>query len=219
MSKLTDLFEVLGRINMAKKQRTMPTPSPLVPEDNEETTPEVDYSMLYEKPTDTPQLSPEDLDAQMLKDREEKLNGYIDAIYGTPYKLGAKRPGKEIDCSGYVKYLANSMGIDLSDGTYKQKAETDDITINNDPRDVSGLRIGDIFYMEGAGGPGTRHVGMVCGFDKITGRPIVTHASSGIDKKTGKSKGTTRDTIEDDKWWGFKYMKSWRRLRPWAVQQ
>lgn len=209
MSKLTDLFEVLGRINMAKKQRTMPTPSPLIPEDNEETTPEVDYSMLYENPTDTPQLSPEDLDAQMLKDRETQLNGYIQAIYGTPYKLGAKRPGKQIDCSGYVKHLANSMGVDLSDGTYKQKAETDDVTLNGDVRDTSGLRIGDIFYMEGAGGPGTRHVGMVCGFDE-NGNPKVTHASS--------SKGTTIETVTPN-WWGYKFMKSWRRLRPWAVQQ
>ena len=93
---------------------------------------------------------------------------------GTPYKWGGTTPSSGFDCSGFVYYVFNSVGIKLSrtiSTMYKQGT----------PVAKSELQPGDIVFFQGTYTAGLSHVGIYVGDGKFIHSPhtgkVVSYAN------------------------------------------
>ncbi len=101
---------------------------------------------------------------------------------GTPYKLGAKAPGRAFDCSGLVQYVMEAFNIELP-RTSREQAQIGEPL----PRDLTALKPGDLLTF----GKGKRisHVGIYVGDGKYV------HAAT-----RGREVKETKLT-EQGSWW------------------
>ena len=76
---------------------------------------------------------------------------------GLPYRRGGMSPTKGFDCSGFVRYVFGSMGIDL-DRTSGAQAK------HGDPIDLAHIQPGDLLFFSTRGmRKGISHVGIYLG--------------------------------------------------------
>ncbi|WP_055105438.1 C40 family peptidase [Paenibacillus ihumii] len=109
--------------------------------------------------------------ASAYADSSTTLNKTVNAVYGTPYKLGGTTTNG-FDCSGFTSYVFKKMGVKLprvSSAQYKQGT----------PVAKNQLQEGDLVFFNTTG-KGVSHVGIYIGDGKFA------HASSSKGIRTDK---------------------------------
>ncbi len=104
----------------------------------------------------------------MEKDKISKLITIAKSLVGKPYKYGAKMDEAPdyFDCSGFIKYLYEQIGIELPKSTIEQ-AE-----IGKKIKEIKKIKPGDLIFFHGERGhynkkfpAGIGHVAMYMGSD------------------------------------------------------
>lgn len=101
---------------------------------------------------------------------------------GTPYKWGGDTPSG-FDCSGYILYVYNQVGISLPHGSAAQYEE-------GTPVAKSDLKKGDLVFFANTYQPGISHTGIYIGNNNF-----ISAANDGV----------VIDSINDPYYWGEKY--------------
>ncbi len=117
----------------------------------------------------------------------DKVSVTAKSLLGTKYKFGGTNPESGFDCSGFVKYVFKSAGIDLPRSSYDMK------TVGR-PVDVKSLKVGDLLFFK----INTSHVGIYIGNGKFIHSPT-----------TGRS--VTIESLTDD-FFGNKFLGARRVL-------
>ncbi|WP_424769087.1 C40 family peptidase [Paenibacillus sp. sgz302251] len=107
---------------------------------------------------------------------DSKLNGYTNAVIGSPYKMGGNST-KGFDCSGFTTYVFNKMGIELPRTSSSQAKEGTKVA-------KADLLPGDLVFFDTIGG----NNGAISHVSIYIGDGIIAHASS--------SRGVVTDKID-----------------------
>ena len=111
----------------------------------------------------------------------EKVIAYAKDLQGVKYVYGANSPSKGFDCSGFVGYVFNKVGIDL-------ERSSADMASNGVKVSKSDLKPGDVifFHARSSKGSNVDHVGLYLGGDKFI------HASTSKNKVVIETLSTYR---------------------------
>ncbi|GAE26251.1 cell wall lytic activity [Halalkalibacter wakoensis JCM 9140] len=115
---------------------------------------------------------------------------------GTPYRFGGTTPSG-FDCSGFIRYVFNGVGIDLPRTSASQYRAGTSVS-------KSDLEVGDLVFFNTTGA-NPSHSGIYIGSNQFI------HASS--------SNGISISNINDPHYWGSRYIGARRVLEEIEVQQ
>jgi hypothetical protein len=125
-------------------------------------------------------------EASTRSDVESNARQYI----GVPYQYGGESPNG-FDCSGFIMYVFNKVGIDLPRTTGSQYGTGKKVS-------KSDLRTGDLVFFN-TSGSGVSHSGIYIGSGKFI------HSSS--------SKGITITSLDSPYYWGPRYIGAKRVIK------
>jgi cell wall-associated NlpC family hydrolase len=89
----------------------------------------------------------------------------VEPLLGTPYRWGGTSPSSGFDCSGFTRYVYNSLGVDLPRTSSQQFTEGTKVSMDE-------MQPGDLIFFD-TGSGSISHVGIYMGNGKMA------HAASG----------------------------------------
>jgi len=140
------------------------------------------------------------------KTMDKKIEAIIktaENLIGVPYKYGAKKEDAPdfFDCSLFIQYLFEQIGIDLPRSTIEQAREGTEVRLEN-------IQPGDLIFMHGSRGhynkyfpQGIGHIGLYVGNNQV-----IHAASTRIKEKPIIEKGSVvKSSLEE-------FLEGWKPL-------
>ena len=93
----------------------------------------------------------------------QQVIAYAERFLGTPYVYGGSSPSG-FDCSGFVKYITDHFGYNLSRTATAQYNQLSKVSKSN-------LKVGDLVFFSGPGSSKITHVGIYAGANRFIHSP------------------------------------------------
>jgi cell wall-associated NlpC family hydrolase len=119
--------------------------------------------------------------------KREDIVSTAQQYVGVPYKYAGKSPSEGFDCSGFVNYVYNTLGLDL-------RGPSSELARLGEDKDQEDLQPGDLVFFGNE--ERVNHVGIVTQNDQ--GKTQFIHSAT--------SKGIRQDELNTSDYWKGKYL-------------
>jgi lipoprotein Spr len=141
-----------------------------------------------ESKRESKKIRSESIDSKSISYQQNLIIDEAESYKGTPYTYNGKNPKLGFDCSGYVSWVFNKAGYNLSGSAQSQSGVGKQISKNN-------IQAGDLVFF-GDNASSISHVSIVIEVKKHD--LYVIHATS--------SRGVAIDEINHSEYWGPKFL-------------